>query len=64
MARAVGLYPGSARGAFGLRIDVSPTDPLSLFLAAGLLLVVGCLAASLPARAVARINPLVALQGG
>ena len=60
----VGLSLGAARLLRALLVGVSPADPPAVLAAAGLLLVVGCLAAYFPARAVARINPVVALRSG
>jgi putative ABC transport system permease protein len=42
--------------------DVSPTDPVTAVAVAGLLLLVAALAAFLPARRAASINPVVALR--
>ena len=60
----LGLSAGAARLLRALLVGVSPADPPALLAAAGVLLVVGCLAAYLPARAAARINPVVALRVG
>jgi ABC-type antimicrobial peptide transport system permease subunit len=65
---AIGIVAGIpavfvvARFAQTLLFDLSPTDPVSLILAGFLLLVVGVVAAYLPARRATRIDPLVALR--
>ena len=41
---------------------VQPTDPVTFALTAGLLLAVGILACSFPARRAARVNPISALR--
>jgi putative ABC transport system permease protein len=46
----------------GLLFEVSPTDPATFTVAAGLLLVVATLASYLPARRAASIDPVVALR--
>jgi len=51
-----------SRFAKSLLFDLSPTDPVSLSLAAGVLLFVGMLAAYLPARRATKVDPLVALR--
>jgi peptide/nickel transport system substrate-binding protein len=53
-----------ARGvcAFFTKMEVSPTDPLTLVSAAGLLLMVATLAAWVPARRASRVDPLTALR--
>jgi putative ABC transport system permease protein len=62
----IGLYGilsyGVARFAATLLFDLSPTDPLSLALAALVMLAVAILAAYLPARRATRIDPLMALR--
>jgi putative ABC transport system permease protein len=42
--------------------DVSPTDPVTAAAVAGMLLVVAALAAFIPARRAARVNPMTALR--
>ena len=51
-----------SRFARALLFDLSPKDPVSLSLAAGVLLFVGMLAAYLPARRATKVDPLVALR--
>ncbi len=53
-----------ARAASGLLFGVSPADPASYLLGAGVLAVVGCLAAWLPARRACSIDPSEALRRG
>jgi predicted permease len=64
----IGALAGCA-AAFGvtrlltsLLYDVRPTDPLTFALTAGLLLLVGILACSLPARRATRVDPMAALR--
>lgn len=63
-AIGLGLSVAAARTLRALLFGVSPADPPALLAAAGALIVVGCLAAYLPARAAARINPVIALRSG
>ena len=61
---AAGLILSSAltRSVRGLLFDVSPADPSSLTSAAGVLAILGALAAWVPARRAARVDPVVALR--
>ena len=45
-----------------LLYDVRPTDPITFVVTAGLLLLVGILACSLPARRATRVDPMAALR--
>jgi putative ABC transport system permease protein len=45
-----------------LLFGVSPFDPLAFVFASGFLVVVALLAAFIPARRAARINPIIALR--
>lgn len=56
-----GAY-ASTRVLRSLLFEVTPTDPLTLGSVAGLLLAVAVLAALLPARRAAKVDPLVALR--
>jgi ABC-type antimicrobial peptide transport system permease subunit len=65
---AIGVVLGTA-GSFActqllsdLLFGVSPRDPLTLALVACLLLFVAALAAAIPARRAARVDPIVALR--
>ena len=42
---------------------VTPTDPLTYILLAGVMLLVGALAAFLPARRALKVDPVIALRG-
>ena len=53
---------GVARLLTGLLYNVRPTDPLTFGLTGGLLLLVGVLACSLPARRATRVDPIAALR--
>jgi ABC-type antimicrobial peptide transport system permease subunit len=59
-----GLAGAWALGRFAghLLHQVSPRDPLSFAAAAGIMLVVACLAGFVPARRASRIDPVVALR--
>jgi len=61
---AAGLILSSAltRSVRGLLFDVSPADPSSLTSAAGVLAILAALAAWVPARRAARVDPVVALR--
>ena len=50
------------RGLSGLLFDVTPFDPLTYALAAAVLAGTGFVAAYLPARRAARIDPITALR--
>ena len=52
----------SGKLANGLLFQVSPRDPVSVLAAAGIMLAVACLAAFVPARRAARVDPVVALR--
>jgi predicted permease len=52
----------ATRTASSLLFDVKPNDPLTIILATLLLLTVAALAAYLPARRAARVDPMVALR--
>jgi ABC-type lipoprotein release transport system permease subunit len=51
-----------SRSAASLLYEVSPFDPLSFALGAGVLLLVAALAAVFPARRAASVDPMVALR--
>jgi putative ABC transport system permease protein len=51
-----------ARYARSLSFTVDPADPLTLATVAGILIAIACLAALIPARRAARIDPVVALS--
>ncbi len=53
---------GLSRLLRGLLFGVAPNDPLTLGIAAGLLMVVALLASYIPARAATHIDPMVALR--
>ncbi len=56
-------FLGTARAAAGLLYEVAPWDPVALGAAAGALLGAGILAAWLPARRAARVDPMTTLRG-
>ena len=57
-----GAALGVTRLLTSLLFDVRPTDPLTFALTGGLLLFVGILACSLPARRATRVDPMTALR--
>ena len=68
MLLVVGIFIGSA-GAFALSrlianvlYEVSPTDPATFAVVVGILALVGAMAAYLPTRRAARVDPLIALR--
>jgi ABC-type antimicrobial peptide transport system permease subunit len=60
----VGLLIAAAtsRGLSGLLFGVQPVEPLIFFSMASLFTIVGLLAAWLPSRRAARVDPLIALR--
>lgn len=62
---AIGLLAAVAASRFltTLLFEVSPVDPVALLGAAGVLTVVGLVAAYLPARRATRVDPVTALRG-
>jgi ABC-type antimicrobial peptide transport system permease subunit len=67
---AVGLACGLGASVFadrlvrGWLIDIQPNDPLAISSAVGVLLLAAALAAFLPARRAARVNPVEMLKQG
>ena len=65
---AVGLFAGLAAALAASRLlesqlyEVTPNDPATIVAAAAVVLLVGLLAAGLPARRAARIEPMQALR--
>jgi putative ABC transport system permease protein len=61
---AIGLVAAVAVGRLlrSLIVDVSPVDPRNLTIVAALMLAVACLAAFLPARRAAAVDPIVVLR--
>jgi putative ABC transport system permease protein len=65
----IGLSAGLAVAVWGTRVirnvlhGVSATDPLSFLMAATLLLVVSCLACTIPMRRAMRVDPVIAMRG-
>jgi len=43
--------------------EISPRDPLTVTMIAGILTAVGVLAAAVPARRATRVDPIVAMRG-
>ena len=62
VAAGLGLASWLARFASGFLYDISPTDPVVLAAAAGLLVAIALAAAWLPARRAARLDPIAALR--
>ena len=59
----IALAVAASRVLTSLLFEVSPTDPVALFGACGVLLVVAAIAAYLPASHASRVDPARALQG-
>ncbi|MGH8636808.1 MAG: FtsX-like permease family protein [Burkholderiales bacterium] len=66
VALGIGAGVGAAlwfgQFAGGLLFQVSPRDPVSITAAAAIMLIVASLAAFVPARRAARVDPVVALR--
>ena len=62
-AVGLGLALAASRAIASLLFEVSPMDPVALFGACGVLLVVAAIAAYLPASHASRVDPARALQG-
>ncbi|HTA74528.1 MAG TPA: ABC transporter permease [Gemmatimonadaceae bacterium] len=62
-AVGIALAVAASRVLASLLFEVSPTDPVALFGACGVLLVVAAIAAYLPASHASRVDPARALQG-
>ena len=62
VAAGLGLASWLAKFASGFLYDISPTDPVVLAAAAGLLVAIALAAAWLPARRAARLDPIAALR--
>jgi putative ABC transport system permease protein len=62
-AMGIALAVVASRVLASLLFEVSPTDPVALFGACGVLLVVAAIAAYLPASHASRVDPARALQG-
>ena len=57
----VGAF-GVSRVIRGLLFNVTPSDPLTFVLVSAILFVVAMIAASIPARRVTKVDPLIALR--
>jgi predicted permease len=62
LVAGVGLSLLASRSAASLLFGVTPHDPLTLFAACTLLLVIAAIASFLPARSASRLDPLTALR--
>lgn len=59
----IGLALAASRAIASLLFEVSPTDPVALLAASGVLLAVAAIAAYVPAHHASRVDPARALQG-
>jgi putative ABC transport system permease protein len=62
VAAGLPMIWGTTRLASSLLFDLTPTDPVSLILAAVLMIAVAMMAGYLPARRATRVDPMVALR--